>query len=240
MRSCFLTLSVAALTIACSEGPEQGPENGGSDESVDTAVGESEDGDSDEPDEPAFDAVAEVETLLVGHFDSAQQAADDRDYFHILLTMCPVSMPELGARVLYVEQTSADTPSEPYRQRLYVLEAGATEQQAVSRVFEIAGPRQYTGTCDDVESFEMDLDRAIELEGCDVVLDWNGEVFEGGTVDDACGTDWGGASYATSEITLGEAVLLSWDRGFDASGQQVWGATGGGYQFVRQTALGSW
>ena len=121
-----------------------------------------------------------------------------------------------------------------------VLEPGATETQAVSRIYEMSGARQIIGTCDSPGEFSLDLDRIFELEGCEVVLDHTGEGFAGGTVDDNCATDWNGADYATSEITLDAELLVSWDRGWSADGEYVWGATAGGYQFVRQSALGEW
>ncbi len=46
-----------------------------------------------------------------------------------------------------------------------------------------------------------------------------------------------GASYATSEVTLDEVALESWDRGYDDTDTQVWGATQGPYVFIRRTAL---
>jgi hypothetical protein len=42
-----------------------------------------------------------------------------------------------------------------------------------------------------------------------------------------------GASYATSEVVITDEQLLSWDRGWDANGKQVWGAETGGYIFVK-------
>jgi hypothetical protein len=52
-------------------------------------------------------------------------------------------------------------------------------------------------------------------------------------VGKGCGSTLNGASYATSEVLLESTLLLSWDRGFDARDQQVWGATAGGYVFDR-------
>ena len=237
MRAAVQVLAMA-LVVGCdskSEGDGSGWEVLGGMPAEDT-------GDTGAVDdtEAGFDAVMELKALLVGHYDSSGQAAEDRDYYDILLTMCPVELPELGTEVLYVEQTAADTPDEPYRQRLYVLEPGATETQAVSRIYEMSGARQIIGTCDSPGEFSLDLDRIFELEGCEVVLDHTGEGFAGGTVDDNCATDWNGADYATSEITLDAELLVSWDRGWSADGEYVWGATAGGYQFVRQSALGEW
>jgi hypothetical protein len=42
-----------------------------------------------------------------------------------------------------------------------------------------------------------------------------------------------GASWESSEVVLLPGVLETWDRGFDAAGQQVWGAVKGPYRFVR-------
>lgn len=61
--------------------------------------------------------------------------------------------------------------------------------------------------------------------------------FEGATVGRACISTLAGAAYATSEVLVSEDRLVTWDRGFDAAGQQVWGATAGGYIFVRRGLL---
>lgn len=240
-RTAWMCVVLTAAVACADDGDTQskGDNGAGTTDATDEVEGTTgvEDTGSDEP---AFDAAAELERLLIGFYDSADQAASSRDYFNIMLTMCPVSVPELGERVLYVEQTSADTPNDPYRQRLYLLEAGATETQAISRIYELAGPGSFVGACDDAENAEFNMERVLLLEGCDVTLDWNGEQFVGSTDGDSCGTDFGGATYATSEITLNESLLVSWDRGYDARGRQVWGATAGGYEFVRQTELGSW
>jgi len=71
-------------------------------------------------------------------------------------------------------------------------------------------------------------------EGCAVLLKRVSDaLFEGGTIGNGCTSDLRGASYATSEVTLTPDKLISWDRGFDAEGNQVWGATRGGYVFDR-------
>ena len=71
-------------------------------------------------------------------------------------------------------------------------------------------------------------------EGCDVFL-WNHSdtAFVGGTVGEGCCSELAGASYATSDIIIKKNVLISWDRGWDADGQQVWGPESGGYIFKK-------
>ena len=40
------------------------------------------------------------------------------------------------------------------------------------------------------------------------------------------------AAYATSEVVIIPGRIESWDRGFDADGNQVWGAASGPYVFI--------
>ncbi|MFN0200091.1 MAG: CpcT/CpeT family chromophore lyase, partial [Bacteroidia bacterium] len=43
-----------------------------------------------------------------------------------------------------------------------------------------------------------------------------------------------GAKYATSEVVIEKKRIISWDRGFNAKDEHVWGAKNGGYEFVRK------
>ncbi|HHS13844.1 MAG TPA: hypothetical protein ENN03_08790 [bacterium] len=57
--------------------------------------------------------------------------------------------------------------------------------------------------------------------------------FYGKTRDTSCTSAHRGAVYATSEVTITSRFLITWDRGFNASGEQVWGSEGEGYHFTR-------
>ena len=57
--------------------------------------------------------------------------------------------------------------------------------------------------------------------------------FTGSTEKGTCVSSRRGAAYATSEVILSQDQMISWDRGFDEKGQQVWGATRGGYIFKK-------
>ncbi|HEU4408818.1 MAG TPA: CpcT/CpeT family chromophore lyase, partial [Polyangiaceae bacterium] len=101
---------------------------------------------------PAAEAVepaaARLHRLLIGRYDSSAQAASDAEFRVIHLTVCPADAPELGDRVLYVEQAAAEALDKPYRQRLYVVEAGAKgPASARSRVFELRAPEAAVGAC---------------------------------------------------------------------------------------------
>lgn len=182
---------------------------------------------------------------LTGKFDSGSQAIADPTYFKILLRICPVSVPDLAPRVLYVEQAVATTPKQPYRQRLYVVETrDSASQKVASRVYELADPLAAVGLCDDPTSLTLTAADAVERPGCVVELTWKpdaqaegGGTFVGGTNGKECGSTMNGATYATTEVTLTAKQLLSWDRGYDDTDKQVWGATKGGYKFDRKTPL---
>ena len=71
-------------------------------------------------------------------------------------------------------------------------------------------------------------------EGCTVFLtrDEDGS-FSGSTREKECTSTLREASYATSEIVITTDGVASWDRGYDADDQQVWGAVKAGYVFLR-------
>ena len=73
-------------------------------------------------------------------------------------------------------------------------------------------------------------------EGCAVVLRGRGGdgSFVGSTVGDACKSTLRGASYATSEVSVTSGGITSWDRGYSADDEQVWGAKKGPYVFERK------
>lgn len=213
---------------------------------------------SDEPQAAALDAGGDASQpststverrlaqMLEGQFDSADQAKKDRAYFSVTLRACEAKSP-LGPHVLYVEQALTDARDAPYRQRLYVIER-TSEDRARSRVFELVDPSSAVGACERDSAPSFDATAATELVGCAVDMVWTGDHFEGRTPDmawdgaafrpsttpDACKNERSGARYATSEVALFADRLVSWDRGYDGAGRQVWGATKGGYVFVRR------
>lgn len=185
---------------------------------------------------PAEDTlVATMQKYLTGNFDSAEQATSDPSYFDIHLSICEVAVPELGPRVLYVEQARADSLNAPYRQRLYVVERRG--DKGVSRVFELKAPTKAKGWCKDPTRLTLGAADVEERAGCAVELSWDGTTFTGGTNGKDCPSTLEGATYATSEVTLDAKGLKSWDRGYDATGKQVWGAVKGPYVFTRRTPL---
>ncbi|MBM3308183.1 MAG: chromophore lyase CpcT/CpeT [Candidatus Eisenbacteria bacterium] len=179
---------------------------------------------------PLADRVA---GLLAGSFSSRAQAEADSSYYDIRLEMAPIWAGRDDGRWLYVEQAVAGAEERPYRQRVYrVTDDGA---QVRSDVYVLPRPERFVGAWGRPDAFDaLNPDSLSLREGCEVLLRPRADgSFEGGTEGRGCASDLRGAAYATSTVLLSPDGLVTWDRGFDESGEQVWGAVTGGYVFDR-------
>lgn len=173
---------------------------------------------------------------MTGSFSSARQSAADPYFRLIRLHAVPLWTDRKNERWLYVEQAMAINEDRPYRQRLYRLTQrrdGAIE----SALFTLPGdPRNYAGAWQHPEQFAQLSPKDLTiLEGCSVVLRKRADgAFEGRTSGKRCASDLRGATYSTSEVVVTATSFVTWDRGYDAKDQQVWGSTKGGYVFERE------
>jgi hypothetical protein len=171
---------------------------------------------------------------MVGSFSSEEQAAADSDFLDIRLEMVQIWPARTEGRWLYVEQASALTLDQPYRQRIYRLYR-RDDTTLVSAVYELNEPLRLAGAWRTPASLDfLTPDSLIPRTGCAMVLHPRGDTaFVGSTVDKQCISDHRGAAYATSEVRVTETYLYTWDRGFDSTGAQIWGAEKGGYLFKK-------
>lgn len=172
--------------------------------------------------------------LLIGNFSSKDQAAKDTSYFHITLSMTRIWEDHTDGIWLYVEQAMATKQDKPYRQRVYHLthpskEVFSSDIYMISNAAEVIGLKN-----DPAKRTLLTPDKITKKEGCTVYLSNKDGVYIGGTRGAECPSDLRGAKYATTNIKLTEGMLESWDQGFDSTGTQVWGATKGGYIFIRE------
>lgn len=177
-------------------------------------------------------APARVASLLEGSYSSAEQAMSDPDYRDIRLVMVPIWKDRADGPWLYVEQAMAGKESEPYRQRVYHLVADK-DGAVRSVIYTLPDPKAAVLAWKAAAPLaDLEPETLVLRQGCDVVLSEKPDgSFEGGTVGNSCASDLRGAAYATSTSKLTPAEMVSWDRGYDASGKQVWGAEKGGYVF---------
>ena len=187
---------------------------------------------------PPSAAVDEIASWLCGDFSSAAQAAKDSAHFRdVTLHMAPIWRDRTDGRWLYVEQAMADAARKPYRQRIYCLRDRADGVE--SMVFELPGDVQaWAGAWSDPSRFNSLMPSLLTpREGCSVHLKRQADgSWKGGTVGEGCESTRQGARYATSEVAVRRDRIETWDRGFDANGKQVWGATEGAYVFIKETS----
>jgi CpeT protein len=185
------------------------------------------------PAKKAAKAEASLYQLMTGSFNSAEQATADSSYFNISLHMYPI-WTEREGNWLYVEQALFTMQDQPYRQRIYQVERLA-DNTFQSKVYTLPEPEKFIGKWNTPSAFdELEPSMLEEREGCAVFMTQTGKNrFEGATNEQDCGSQLRGASYATSKVQISPGRIESWDQGFDAEGNQVWGATKGGYIFKK-------
>jgi hypothetical protein len=180
----------------------------------------------------------DVEVLvdyMIGSFSSEEQAEKDSNYYNIELEIVQIWKDRTDGPWIYIEQAVAESKDKPYRQRVYQLRK-RKDGEIESIVYTFPDPLRFAG--DYKKNFSLlrlTPDSLTLREGCEVVLyQADDGYFEGSTVDKNCSSDLRGASYATSKVLIDRDKLISWDRGFDKNGNQVWGATEGGYIFKKK------
>ncbi|RAL41456.1 hypothetical protein DM860_010250 [Cuscuta australis] len=182
-----------------------------------------------------------VAQSLCGEKFSKEQAARDPDsYFNLRWLSCPVSDMADGSKVLYLEQAFQRTTHKPFRQRFFMVKPCPEEMKCDVEVntYAIRDADEYKNFCDrpkdqrpQPEEVIGDISEhltTIHLKRCE-----RGKrcLYEGSTPDGFPNT-WNGASYCTSELAvLKNNEIHSWERGYDESGNQVWGVKGGPYEF---------
>lgn len=174
---------------------------------------------------------AVVARTLAGSYTSAAQAKGDPEYFEVELRMAPIWTTRTDGHWLYVEQAMATALDKPYRQRIYnIVEAG--DGAVLSMVYELPNAAERVGAWRDPALFDGDSPDALtKRDGCVIRLEHQGDAWTGSTNGKDCLSSLRGATYATSEVRLLSDRIETWDRGFDANDQQVWGAKKGPYIF---------
>ncbi len=178
-----------------------------------------------------------LKRYLVGSYSNAAQAERDTSCLRSELEVRRIWLKEKEGIWLYMEQAATLTKDRPYRQRIHHL-AQLDDTTFVSTVCDLDSMYVFTGAYKDVARFNgLKPSEAKPLPGCAWVLHWRNGHFVGGTNANECKSALGGSTYATSEVDIGPDILLSWERGYDDSGTQKWGAGKAGYEFVKRKPL---
>jgi hypothetical protein len=177
-----------------------------------------------------------LKKCMSGEFSSMLQSQQDSDFFDIRLRMVPIWSSTPSVFYLYVEQAVSTSIDKPYRQRIYKVEK-LSDNDFVSHIYTVASPSRLIGKKGDDPIFQQLTADSLQIkDGCEVFLKYHSSTkdFSGATKDGTCPSERQGAKYASSKVTITADQMVSWDQGWNEEGKQVWGATKGGYIFVKQ------
>ena len=162
--------------------------------------------------------------------DTSAQAAANPDKANVRMTTCRVQMvdaADANSVFLYQEQALGDRLDQPYRQRF--LQISANGQTVVSQSFKPQNAQAWINGCNQSAPrlVQEDLGKSV----CSVYLMPLIAVYVGNTPASGCPANVRGAVKITNTIVLHADGMDTYDRGFDAAGNQVWGADDESYQF---------
>lgn len=184
--------------------------------------------------ETSHDKLEKLAEWMTGSFTSEEQSILDTSFYNIHLQMVRIWPDRKDGIWLYVEQAASWALEKPYRQRVYHLTQEVCGSTYKSAVYTFEDPLRFAGDYAVSEPLAgLTVDSLEEKTGCHIVLEYDDCEFTGSTGVKTCDSELRGASYATSEVSLTKYALKSWDRGFDETGKQVWGATKGPYIFKK-------
>ncbi|MGD1854040.1 MAG: chromophore lyase CpcT/CpeT [Leptolyngbyaceae cyanobacterium] len=172
------------------------------------------------------DAVA---THLSRPMDTTEQAAQSDRFIGVQMTTCPITVPGQTGLYLYQEQALSESLDSPYRQRFLQIGLSDDSTRVESRTFKPAIPQIWTGLCAQSEPTvdAGDLGQRV----CTVSLRPSALGYVGTTPAEGCPVNLRGAVRLTNTVVLHQAGMDTWDRGFDADGIQVWGASAEPYRY---------
>ena len=176
--------------------------------------------------------VESVVSHLVGIMDTTAQAIRDPEAPKVRMTTCRVEiLGKLDAVYLYQEQALVESLDRPYRQRFLAIRLTDTPPTVESEALKITKPDKLIGVCDQEPNLRQISPSLLGESPCSVYLKPKEEGYIGITQAEGCPTNIRGAVKITNTIILHQQGMDTWDRGFDAAGNQVWGAQDKPYEF---------
>lgn len=184
--------------------------------------------------EETIDHAEIVAIWLEGSFSTSVQAEMDSNYEALFMEACRLQIPELGSRVLYVEQTILGAANRVQSQKLYSIDEEGNRVAMRSFAMRPELEAALVGACDAPEAAEIDLAMVAKADACTLWITPEGEdQYGGGTVGTECTTPMDGVDYETAYIVVEPLGIELWERGWNSEDRQVWGPENGPYQFER-------
>lgn len=176
---------------------------------------------------PAPRAASVLAGWMAGEFSNRAQAAADRDFDAVEMVVAPIWPESERGEWLYVEQARAGMRDRPYRQRVYRLR-DRDEGGVRIEVYLLPDPKSFVNAWADAGVFDgLASEDLVLVQGCDLVVKRVDHAeFAGGTEGRNCASTVQGATFAEATLRATPREIEVWERGFDASGKQVWGEDG--------------
>jgi hypothetical protein len=200
--------------------------------------------------------IKNIASYLVGIMDTSGQAATNQKIANVQMTTCTIDVTgdiDDGNPVkdsqkneqnysifLYQEQALVESLDKPYRQRFLQLTAGDRGQSAVeSKAYKPIEMEKWVGFCSKPEEERKVIASELGTYLCSVFLKQSAvnyfkPLYVGETQTGGCPTNVRGATSISNTIYLFPDGMNTWDRGFDANGNQVWGAANEAYKFRKR------
>lgn len=112
-------------------------------------------------DESTADAALLVD-YMQGYYSSKAQSQRDTNYLNILLAMEPIWTVRTDGAWLYVEQTAAWTPKQPYHQCVYQLKQ-VNDTTFTSTIYKLKNDSLYIGGHRETEVFDRITPDSLEM-----------------------------------------------------------------------------
>ena len=178
-------------------------------------------------------SVEAVANHLEGIMSTTAQAESDPNFVGVQMTTCriDVSEPQPDSIYLYQEQALTESLNAPYRQRFLQINPGENNR-IQSLTFKPENNDKWIGFCNQANRNISSTE--IGEPACTVSLriaSIGG--FVGSTPTGGCAANVRGAVTITNVVVLHDRGMDTWDRGFDAEGNRVWGAQDTPYQYRR-------
>lgn len=179
-------------------------------------------------------ALEQVAYAMAGSYSSAEQAKADSSYQECELEVQRIWHKRKDGAWLYVEEATADNKEQALRQQVYHIKQ-VNDSTFMMDVLSIRNGAEFLGAyADAAKLLTLMPDSLQKLEGCSLTLHKRGPFYVGGTQGQYCRGQSDAAAYASSEMVITNESLVTWERGWNNEGKQVWGAEVGGTVFLKR------
>ncbi|ACK72526.1 conserved hypothetical protein [Gloeothece citriformis PCC 7424] len=181
---------------------------------------------------PVQTHINSVVSHLVGVMDTSAQVAKNPNKANVRMTTCQVTLTGGNDSIyLYQEQALTKTLDKPYRQRFLEIKPTLEPETVESKSYKPLQAERLIGFCNKPLSERVLNVSELGEPVCSVFLKPSNNGYLGETQPEGCPANVRGAVTITNTILLHSEGMDTWDKGYDAQGNQVWGANDDPFEF---------